>query len=383
MMRIHQSAARRRMRLRTAIIVLLSAACGDAAPHEGETSGRVAVDSGALASAVATDSAAPALADTALAPSQTTATADAPAVRGATTQPGPGAPASEPAAAPPSRAAGSPAGSASHAPAPASPAAPAAADSPSVQQPSASMLPTTPEPPSTTAPGAPARKPVPFAPGEKLTFDVKFGPLRVGSAVLEVRGIEQVRGTSAWHTRFTVKGSALGVKVDDLYESWFDVTTLSSLRHLQDVDEGPYERKRTFEIFPDRRVYVEQVEGKEPREAASVALPLDDGSFIYFIRAMPELEVGKTYTFENYFRPDRNPVRITVLRRERIEVPAGRFDAIVLRPSIKTKGIFSEGGNAELWLANDSTRTLLQLKSKLAFGSLNLYLRKRSAGAAP
>lgn len=382
MMRNHHPAPRRRVRLRAALLVLAAAACGEAVPRESESGARVAVDSGALASAVATDSAVPALGDTALTPSQTTATADAPAVRGVTTQPGPGAPASEPAAATPAKAADSPAASPNAAPGTSHPAA-TAADSPSVQPPAAAVLPTTPEPAPVAAPSAPARKPVPFAPGEKLTFDVKFGPLRVGSAVLEVRGIEQVRGTSAWHTRFTVRGSALGVKVNDLYESWFDVTTLSSLRHLQDVDEGPYERKRTFEIFPDRRVYVEQVEGKEPREAASVALPLDDGSFIYFIRAMPELEVGKTYTFENYFRPDRNPVRITVLRRERIEVPAGKFDAIVLRPSIKTKGIFSEGGNAELWLAADSTRTLLQLKSKLAFGSLNLYLRKRAAGTAP
>lgn len=365
--------------------MLLSAGCGDAAPRERESGGRLTVDSGALASAVGTDSALPALGDTALAASQTTATADAPAVPGVTTQPGPGAPASEPAATVPASpsAGASPSASAAQTPVRTPPGATAAADSPSVQQPAASaMLPTTPEP-APPAPTAPARKAVPFAPGEKLTFDVKFGPLRVGSAVLEVRGIEQVRGTSAWHTRFTVRGSALGVKVNDLYESWFDVATLSSLRHHQDVDEGPYERKRTFEIFPDRRVYTEQVEGKEPREAASVANPLDDGSFIYFIRAMPELEVGKTYTFENYFRPDRNPVRITVLRRERVEVPAGKFDAIVLRPSIKTKGIFAEGGNAELWLANDSTRTLLQLKSKLAFGSLNLYLRKRSAGTAP
>jgi hypothetical protein len=72
-----------------------------------------------------------------------------------------------------------------------------------------------------------------------------------------------------------------------------------------------------------------------------------------------------------------------VLRKEHIKVPAGEFDAIVVRPAIKTKGIFSEGGRAEVWLSDDSNRIMLQMKSKLPFGSLNLYLTKYSRAAAP
>ena len=87
------------------------------------------------------------------------------------------------------------------------------------------------------------------------------------------------------------------------------------------------------------------------------------------------LVVGQTYDFNRYFRPDRNPVRIRVLRKERVTVPAGTFDAIVVQPVIKTKGIFSENGHAEIWLTDDDRHIMLQLKSKLSFGSLNLYLK--------
>ena len=73
--------------------------------------------------------------------------------------------------------------------------------------------------------------------------------------------------------------------------------------------------------------------------------------------------------------PDRNPVRLRVLRKERVTVPAGTYNAIVVQPIIKTKGIFSEKGQAEVWLSDDSSRILLQVKSKLSFGSLNLYLK--------
>jgi len=56
-------------------------------------------------------------------------------------------------------------------------------------------------------------------------------------------------------------------------------------------------------------------------------------------------------------------------------VPAGTFNAIVIQPIIKTKGIFSEDGRAEVWLSDDDRKIMLQLKSHLSFGSLNLYLK--------
>jgi len=46
----------------------------------------------------------------------------------------------------------------------------------------------------------------------------------------------------------------------------------------------------------------------------------------------------------------------------------------VIQPTIKTNGVFSEDGRAEVWLSDDEHRTILQMKSKLSFGSINLYL---------
>jgi Protein of unknown function (DUF3108) len=71
-----------------------------------------------------------------------------------------------------------------------------------------------------------------------------------------------------------------------------------------------------------------------------------------------------------------------VLRKESVKVPAGRFDAIVIQPIIKSKGIFSENGRAEIWLSDDDRRMMLQLKSNLSFGTLNLYLKSHTAGTA-
>ena len=226
------------------------------------------------------------------------------------------------------------------------------------------------------APMAQQRAPIPYSAGERLAYDVKFGSIDVGNAVMEVVGVEEVRDRPAFHVRFNVKGGTLFYKVNDHYESWLDTTTLVSLRHVQDIDEGRYERERHYEIMPERGVYRENDKPEQP----TVQMPLDDGSFFFFLRTIP-LEVGQTYSFNRYFKPDRNPVTVTVVRKERIKVPAGTFDAIVLHPTIKAKGVFGEGGQAEIWLADDSSRVMLQMKSKLKIGSLNLYLKKLKRGS--
>jgi hypothetical protein len=216
---------------------------------------------------------------------------------------------------------------------------------------------------------------VPFKPGEKLTYAAKVNFLNAGTATMSVEGIETIRDRPAYHTIFDVKGRVLFFHVNDHYESWFDTTSLVSLHHIQHIDETKYKVDKVYDFYPERRVYVRNGE-----EKPSVAEPLDEGSFIYFMRSVP-LEVGKTYSFDRYYQPEKNPVIIKVDRRERVKVPAGEFDAYVLKPIIKSKGLFGENGQAEVWFSADSARTLLKLKSSLPVGTLYLELKQAQYAA--
>lgn len=229
--------------------------------------------------------------------------------------------------------------------------------------------------PAIPAAMSPAPEKTPFGVGERLEYEVRFGPVRVGSGSLSVEAIDTLRNHPVWYTTLRIRGGTFLYKVDDVYESWFDTRTFSSLRFAQDSHQGGRTRKATFEIFPERATFRWGDEEEQP----SVANPLDETSFLYFVRTIP-LEVGKTYDFNRYFRPDRNPVRLKVLRRERIRVPAGTFDAVVIQPIIKTPGIFSQNGNAQVWLSDDANRMMLQMKSNLSFGSINLYLKSFRLG---
>ncbi len=191
-------------------------------------------------------------------------------------------------------------------------------------------------------------------------------------------GIDTVRGHIAWRAVFTISGGTLFFKVRDSTVSWFDTTTLVSLRFVQHLREGRYRADRDYQIYPERASYARL----DKPEVPSVREPLDDESFLYFLRTV-RLDVGRTYQFDRYFQPEGNPIIIHVLRREPVTVPAGRFNAIVLQPQIITKGIFSRNGHAEVWLADDSTHMMLQLKSRLSFGSLNLYLTSYSSKNQP
>ena len=216
---------------------------------------------------------------------------------------------------------------------------------------------------------------LPFRVGERMTYQAKVNFINAGSATMSVDGIETIRGRATYHTIFDVRGHVLLFHVNDHYESWFDTTSLVSLHHVQHIDETKNSADRTYDFYPERKIYV-----RNGVENPSVADPLDEGSFLYFMRSVP-LEVGKTYEFNRYYHVDRNPVVIQVVRKEHIKVPAGESDAIVVKPIIKSKGLFSENGQAEVWFSDDSTRTLLRLKSKLPFGTLYLELKDREAGS--
>ena len=217
--------------------------------------------------------------------------------------------------------------------------------------------------------------PVPFAVGEELTYKASFGGFPAGTARMHVAGIESVRGRPAYHVVFTVDGGVPLFRVHDRYESWIDVATLSSLRHRQQISEGGYKRTTSYEIYPERSTYQKQ----GGPEQASVGNPLDDGSFIYAVRAAG-VRVGETRRDDRYFRPDRNPVVLTGLRHETVKVGAGTFAATVVRPTIRTKGIFSEDGEAQVWFSDDARRYPVQVKSRFAKFSLTLSLQSVKPG---
>jgi Protein of unknown function (DUF3108) len=234
--------------------------------------------------------------------------------------------------------------------------------------------------------------PVPFGVGESLVYNVKYGPVSVGTGRMEVIGIDTIRGRPAYHVKLELRAGIPGFRVVNVLESWIDVVTLSSHRYHQETNQGGKAERRVVEMFPDRSVFQETdwrqrngtaglAEIRKPEEEMS-ASPLDQASFLFFARTEP-LEAGRTYSYARFYKPASNPVTLAVLRRESVTVPAGRFPTIVVRPTFKSNGIFGQNGRAEVWFTDDDRRLMVRMETKVAFGSISLQLSEFQNGVRP
>ena len=216
---------------------------------------------------------------------------------------------------------------------------------------------------------------VPFPVGERLVYQAKFGIFNVGTATMEVAGIDTVRGASAVHLVFRISGGALWYHIEQTLESWVGRCDFRSRRFWNQTEEKGKSWERKFDIYPDSGFYREA--GRDTT-LATVPDPLDDAAFLYWIRTVP-LEIGKRYEYRRYFRPERNPVIVEVLGRERVGVAGRKWNAIVIRPRIPNGGgIFAERADARLWLSDDDRRVMLALQSNFSFGQVTMKLKEYS-----
>lgn len=214
----------------------------------------------------------------------------------------------------------------------------------------------------------------PFGPGEHLVYKVKVGIFNAGYGYMSVLGTEDIDDNPSYSVEMGIRGGFGPLSIDDKYQSWFDVSTFQSWRYIQDIDEVAYEAFRHYEFDLDAMEWL-RLDNGESGPLGS-ALPMDEIAFIYFIRSM-ELEVGKSYTINRFFKESGNPVRIEVLRRDEREVGGVVYNTIVVKPLIRTSGLFGEGGNAELHFTDDERRLLVYLNSNIPNfpGGLSLHLQ--------
>ena len=223
-------------------------------------------------------------------------------------------------------------------------------------------------------------RPVPFGPGERAEYEVTLGLFGdVGHGSMEVVGVEQVHGHPTYHLRFELEGGVSFAKVDDTLESWLDVKGLFARRIHKDQHEANYDRNEWYDLRPDSMIYRRLSDGAVDTLAS--AQPLDEVAFLYWVRTLP-LEVGRTYTFNRYYKRSGNPVRIKVVRRETMTGTGGSdIPVIVIQPIIRTSGLFGDGGEAELYFTDDWRRILVKMTSKVpVIGRLGLTLTSYTPG---
>lgn len=217
---------------------------------------------------------------------------------------------------------------------------------------------------------------VPFAVGEVLEYKGKWNFISAGAATLSVLPSDTVRGVKSWKFSLTS-----GIKVNAIFKfensttlmSWTGIEDFVSRRFTKRLEENGKVRNEDFRIFPDSGYFRRNADAPRPTSKA----PLDDVAFIYFLRTMP-LELKRTYKYDRYFRSEKNPVTVEVLKREEMELPDGtKVKCLVLHPVVdEPNGMFSKTSSARIWLTDDVRRIPVRIETTYTFGTVSLILQK-------
>jgi len=213
---------------------------------------------------------------------------------------------------------------------------------------------------------------VPWKIGEYFQFSIDWSGLNGGSALMQVQNLQTVDGHRAW--RIVTKAESNSFvskfyKVRDRAESFIDAESLYTRRFEKHLREGGYKKDMVirFDQTGKKAVYDG---GKSLDVPARVH---DVLSAFYYVRTVP-LPDGGTVSIPTHDNEKSYEMVVKVLRRERVEVPAGKFDCVVVEPVLKSEGIFKSKGEMFVWLSDDDRRIPVQVKSKVPIGSISVSL---------
>jgi hypothetical protein len=212
---------------------------------------------------------------------------------------------------------------------------------------------------------------------EKLMFDLTWTGIKAGTATMEI--LDEEDSMKIISTARSADWVSFFYTVDDRVESLLCMPGSSSTIGLPQsyrikLREGRHRRDKEvrFEHAARRAVYLDHLKKKEQVFAIEGEV-FDPLSSFYLVRKA-DLEVGRS-VFVNVFDSKRMwNVEIRVLRKERIETRMGSFDTIVIKPLMKSEGIFNRKGDMTIWLTDDDKRIPVMMKTKVVVGSVTATL---------
>jgi hypothetical protein len=209
-----------------------------------------------------------------------------------------------------------------------------------------------------------------FSAGEKLKFQVRWQFIVVGYATMAVDNMVTLLNRRAYHIIVTARSTDFFdniYKVRNSNESWIDEESLCSLKFFSSNLEGKNYKNETIIFDQENGTFLLE----EKQKSGPIPPCVQDVlSSLYYLRTM-DLAVGQTYSIDAHSGDLSWPLKVTVLRREKVKVPAGEFETFVVEPSIRQgAGIFQAKGKLLVWLTADKNKMPVLMSSKIAVGTI-------------
>jgi hypothetical protein len=218
-----------------------------------------------------------------------------------------------------------------------------------------------------------------FDVGERLVFDINYGFVTAGQAVMVIPGFKYVNGHKAFEINtYAVSSEAFDniFKVRDKYSSFVDVDGIYPHRFEQHVREGHF--SKDYQAFFDQDELTAETD-----DGAKYKIPKyvhDILSAFYYVRTLDLTQYHKSQkiSLQNFYDGETHPLDVMVLGRQKIEVEAGTFDCIVIEPLVVKGGLFKNEGSIRIWLTNDANKMPVKVSTKVIVGAIDITLTKYS-----
>lgn len=209
---------------------------------------------------------------------------------------------------------------------------------------------------------------------EKLEYQILWNGIHAGSSSLSI-----YRENGMFKIVSNAKSSdmiSLFYEVNDNAVSVCQNDTFLPVNYRLKVKEGSTKKDKEvqFGLKDQKALYIDHKKN-ERKECEIPERVFDPLASLYYLRTLP-LEVGKS-VFVKVFDSKRVwDVEVQVLKKERVETWLGTFNAILVKPLMKSEGIFNRKGDMYIWLSDDEKRIPVLLKTEVAVGSVKAVLRK-------
>ena len=191
----------------------------------------------------------------------------------------------------------------------------------------------------------------PFAVGEQLNYRIRLGPVTVGTATLELVGLQACGERTAYVIRYTARSNRLisaVYPVRDRITSWADTLDFRSHRYDQRVREGTVRVRRDVRI--DHALGI-----ASDGDGATLKIPPgchDVFSALLRLRAS-RLEPGTTVSVPVIMETEVVALDVSVGPYGRVKVPAGEFPCIEVIPLLGNEEPIHHEGTVVIDLSRD------------------------------
>ncbi|MGB9600588.1 MAG: DUF3108 domain-containing protein, partial [Myxococcota bacterium] len=170
-------------------------------------------------------------------------------------------------------------------------------------------------------------------------------------------------------------------KVNAYFKDEFSLPNFTNISFYEDVTEKELRRKTTYQFETNGTVITDtEKDGeKEKKRYSGGENTMDFLTLLYMIRGLP-LDKGNTYCFEVFYHKYFWNVSGSVKGKERIQTPAGFFNAIYVEGVAQRKDKPSVMKRLKLWISDDDKRVLLKGETMMNMGEVTGYLAYIKSG---